>query len=93
MAGAEANRIDLTARVMFARARERQGKAGPTLGASADLAMIARTVSQSRRVVSLPVIGGQALGKPCRPIDTRRVAMSRKRGFNALMRDSTTPNG
>lgn len=49
IAGADADRIARMPLVMFARATERQGNAGPTLGASADLAVIARTMSQSRR--------------------------------------------
>ena len=49
IAGAEADRMARTPLVMFVRTTKRHGNAGPTLGASADLAMTARTVSQSRR--------------------------------------------
>jgi len=49
IAGAEAERIARMPLPMFVRAAERQGKAGPTPGASADLAVIARTMGQSRR--------------------------------------------
>jgi hypothetical protein len=43
MAGAEADRIARMPLATFVRATDRHGKAGPALGASADLALIART--------------------------------------------------
>jgi hypothetical protein len=79
IAGAEANRIALIALVTFALTSDRHGKAAPTLGASADLALIARTGGQSRWESLLPVIGEQSLGNPCRPIDRAEPTLSGKR--------------
>src|SRR5450432_3394928 len=87
IAGVEAKRTDRAIAVTHAAAMDRHGSAGPTLGASATLAVIARTRGQSRRTFVAPGHDPSAdslelPGRRGRPIGRVGYSMRRKAARN-----------
>src|SRR5450432_410569 len=98
IAGVEANRTDRATAVTHAAAMVRHGTAGPTLGASATLAVIARTRGQSRRTCVAPGDDPSAnshgpRGRRGTSIGRVPHSMRRNAAHNFSLHVPTTPNG